>query len=91
LWLQKDQLKRRGPIRTSASGLRDYYDPLLRADARDGAKRGNETALDQLKVAHLSQITQARVRHETDSELRRQVRREKEKGQTGEKYKINQS
>jgi hypothetical protein len=28
-----------------------------------------KTALDQLKVAHLSQLTQARVRHETDSSL----------------------
>jgi hypothetical protein len=28
-----------------------------------------KSALDQLKLAHLSQLTQARVRHETDSEL----------------------
>jgi hypothetical protein len=49
--------------------LRDYYDLYygrMRVLARTGEMK---TALDQLKIAHLSQITQARVRHETDSGL----------------------
>jgi hypothetical protein len=49
--------------------LRDYYDLYygrMRVLARSGEMK---TALDQLKIAHLSQITQARVRHETDSGL----------------------
>ncbi len=49
--------------------LRDYYDlyyARLRVLARSAEMK---TALDQLKIAHVSQITQARVRHETDSDL----------------------
>src|SRR5437773_7034106 len=49
--------------------LRDYYDLYygrMRVLARSAEM---ETALDELKMEHLSQITQARVRHETDSEL----------------------
>jgi hypothetical protein len=49
--------------------LRDYYDLYygrLRALARSAEMK---TALDQLKIAHVGQITQARVRHETDSGL----------------------
>src|SRR5256885_4208258 len=49
--------------------LRDYYDLYygrLRVLARSAEMK---TALDQLKIAHVSQITQARVRHETDSAL----------------------
>jgi hypothetical protein len=49
--------------------LRDYYDLYygrLRVVARSAEMK---TALDQLRIAHLSQITQARVRHETDSGL----------------------
>ena len=49
--------------------LRDYYDLYygrMRVQARSGEMK---TALDQLRIAHLSQITQARVRHETDSDL----------------------
>ena len=49
--------------------LRDYYELYygrMRVMARSGEMR---SALDQLKLAHLSQLTQARVRHETDSEL----------------------
>jgi hypothetical protein len=49
--------------------LRDYYDLYygrMRVLARSAEMK---TALDQLKVAHLSQLTQARVRHETDSGL----------------------
>jgi len=49
--------------------LRDYYDIYygrMRVLARSAEMK---TALDELKIAHLSQITQARVRHETDSGL----------------------
>ena len=49
--------------------LRDYYDLYygrMRVLARSAEMK---TALDQLRIAHLSQITQARVRHETDSAL----------------------
>jgi hypothetical protein len=49
--------------------LRDYYNLYygrMRVMARSGEMK---TALDQLKTSHLSQLTQARVRHETDSEL----------------------
>jgi hypothetical protein len=49
--------------------LRDYYNLYygrLRIRARSTEMR---SALDQLKTQHLGQLTQARVRHETDSEL----------------------
>jgi len=49
--------------------LRDYYDLYygrMRIQARSAEMK---TALDQLKIAHLSQITQPRVRHDTDSGL----------------------
>lgn len=49
--------------------LRDYYDLYygrMRTQARSGEMK---TALDQLRIAHLSQVTQPRVRHETDSGL----------------------
>jgi hypothetical protein len=49
--------------------LRDYYDLYygrMRTQARSGEMK---TALDQLRIAHLSQITQPRVRHETDRGL----------------------
>jgi hypothetical protein len=51
--------------------LRDYYDLYygrMRVQARSAEMK---TALDQLKIAHLSQMTQARVRHESDSDLPR--------------------
>ena len=49
--------------------LRDYYDLYygrMRVQARSAEMK---TALDQLKIAHVSQTTQARVRHESDSDL----------------------
>ena len=49
--------------------LRDYYDLYygrLRVVARSAEMK---TALDQLRIAHLSQSSQPRVRHETDSDL----------------------
>jgi hypothetical protein len=49
--------------------LRDYYDLYygrMRVKARSTEMKN---ALDQLKIAHLSQLTQARVRHETDQGL----------------------
>ena len=49
--------------------LRDYYDLYygrMRVLARSAEMK---SALDQLKIAHVSQLTQARVRHETDSDL----------------------
>ena len=49
--------------------LRDYYDLYygrMRLMARSAEMKN---ALDEIKMAHLSQITQARVRHETDSGL----------------------
>ena len=51
--------------------LRDYYDLYygrMRVQARSAEMK---TALDQLKIAHLSQTSQARVRHESDSDLPR--------------------
>jgi hypothetical protein len=54
---------------TKRQRLRDYYDLYygrMRVLARSAEMK---SALDQLKIAHLSQITQARVRHESDSEL----------------------
>ena len=49
--------------------LRDYYQLYygrMRVRARSAEMKN---ALDQMKLAHLGQITQARVRHETDSGL----------------------
>jgi hypothetical protein len=49
--------------------LRDYYELYygrMRVMARSVEMKN---ALDQLKIAHVSQLTQARVRHETDSDL----------------------
>ena len=49
--------------------LRDYYNLYygrMRVRARGAEMR---SALDQLKNAHLSQLTQARVRHDTNSEF----------------------
>ena len=49
--------------------LRAYYDLYygrLRVVARSAEMK---TALDQLRIAHLSRTTQARVRHETDGDL----------------------
>jgi hypothetical protein len=49
--------------------LRDYYDLYYGRMHVLARSTEMKTALDQLKIAHLSQITQARVRHETDSAL----------------------
>ena len=49
--------------------LRDYYEIYygrMRVMARSSEMR---TAIDQLKMQHIGQLTQAKVRHETDSEL----------------------
>ena len=49
--------------------LRDYYELYygrMRVLAHSTEMRN---ALDQLKIAHVSQLTQARVRHESDSDL----------------------
>jgi hypothetical protein len=49
--------------------LRDYYDLYygrMRVLARSAEMK---TALDQVKIAHLTQTTQPRVRHETDAGL----------------------
>ena len=49
--------------------LRDYYELYygrMRVMARSAEMKN---ALEQLKIAHVSQLTQARVRHETDSDL----------------------
>ncbi len=49
--------------------LRDYYDLYygrMRVQARSAEMK---TALDELRIAHLSQITQPRVRHESDAGL----------------------
>ena len=49
--------------------LRDYYN-LYYGRMRDHAQSSEmRAALDQLKNAHLSQLSQARVRHDTDLEL----------------------
>jgi hypothetical protein len=49
--------------------LRDYYDLYygrMRVQARSAEMKA---ALDELRIAHVSQITQPRVRHETDAGL----------------------
>ena len=49
--------------------LRDYYElyySRMRVLAHSAEMR---KALDQFKIAHVSQLTQARVRHESDSDL----------------------
>ena len=49
--------------------LRNYYEIYygrMRVMARSSEMR---TAIDQLKMQHIGQLTQAKVRHETDSEL----------------------
>ncbi|HEY6071737.1 MAG TPA: hypothetical protein VIU85_10215, partial [Chthoniobacterales bacterium] len=49
--------------------LRDYYNiyyDRMRVMTRSSEMR---TAIDRLKMQHVGQLTQARVRHETDSEL----------------------
>ncbi|MEY2543707.1 MAG: hypothetical protein QOE81_1168, partial [Verrucomicrobiota bacterium] len=49
--------------------LRDYYDLYygrMRVQARSAEMK---TALDELRIAHLSQITQPRVRHVSDAGL----------------------
>jgi hypothetical protein len=73
--------------------LRDYYELYygrMRVLARSGEMR---SALDQLKVAHLSQTTQARVRHETDSELPTPspTPKKKEKNKRASKFGAGQS
>ena len=49
--------------------LRDYYDLYYGRMHIQARSAEMKTALDQLRIAHLSQITQPRVRHETDSGL----------------------
>ncbi|HME88234.1 MAG TPA: hypothetical protein VKE30_03385 [Chthoniobacterales bacterium] len=49
--------------------LRDYYDLYYGRMRALAGTAEMKSALDQLKLAHLSQLTQARVRHETDGEL----------------------
>ena len=54
---------------TKRQRLRDYYELYygrMRMLARSAEMK---TALDQLKTAHLSQLTQAKVRHESDAGL----------------------
>ena len=66
--------------------LRDYYDLYygrLRVLARSAEMK---TALDQLKIAHVSQITQARVRHETDSALPTPSPTQKKKASRAKKF-----
>jgi hypothetical protein len=54
---------------TKRQRLRDYYDLYYGRMLVLARSAEMKSALDQLKIAHLSQITQARVRHETDSEF----------------------
>jgi len=72
--------------------LRDYYDLYygrMRVMARSPEMK---TALDQLKMTHVSQITQARVRPETDSELPTpSPTPKKKKDKRARKYELNQS
>jgi hypothetical protein len=68
--------------------LRDYYDLYygrLRVVARSAEMK---TALDQLRIAHLSRTTQARVRHETDSDLPTPSPTPKKKQKTGRANKF---
>ena len=67
--------------------LRDYYDLYygrMRVLARSSEMK---TALDQLKIAHLSQVTQARVRHETDSGLPTPSPTPKKKSHKGQRFR----
>ncbi len=72
--------------------LRDYYNLYygrMRVLARSAEMK---TALDELKMEHLSQITQARVRHETDSEWPTpSPTPKKKKDKRARKYEANQS
>jgi hypothetical protein len=68
--------------------LRDYYE-LYYGRMRDHARSTEmRNALDRLKLAHVSQLTQAHVRHETDSELPTPsaTPKKKQKGGRSSKY-----
>src|SRR5437763_9828607 len=71
--------------------LRDYYDLYYGRMAVMARSTEMRSALDRLKSAHLSQITQARVRHETDSELPTpSPTPKKKKDKRARKYEANQ-
>src|SRR5438105_15851851 len=71
--------------------LRDYYDLYYGRMAVMARSTEMRSALDRLKIAHLSQITQARVRHETDSELPTpSPMPKKKKDKRARKYEANQ-
>src|SRR5438132_13963643 len=71
--------------------LRDYYDLYYGRMAVMARSTEMRSALDRLKIAHLSQITQARVRHETDSELPTpSPTPKKKKDKRARKYEANQ-
>src|SRR5437660_935604 len=71
--------------------LRDYYELYYGRMAVMARSTEMRSALDRLKIAHLSQITQARVRHETDSELPTpSPTPKKKKDKRARKYEANQ-
>src|SRR5438132_13204980 len=71
--------------------LREYYDLYYGQMAVMARRTEMISALDRLKIAHLSQITQARVRHETDSELPTpSPMPKKKKDKRARKYEANQ-
>jgi hypothetical protein len=70
--------------------LRDYYDLYygrMRVQARSTEMK---TALDELKLAHLSQITQPRVRHVSDAGLPTPspTPKKKQKGGHAKKFRV---
>src|SRR5437879_953592 len=76
---------------TKRQRLRDYYDLYYGRMAVMARSAEMRSALDRLKIAHLSQITQARVRHETDSELPTpSPTPKKKKDKRARKYEANQ-
>jgi hypothetical protein len=83
----KQSADRAGTDLEKRQRLRNYYELYygrMRVLARSAEMR---SALDKLKLAHLSQLTQARVRHETDSALPTPTATPKKKGKGGRSAK----
>ena len=68
--------------------LRDYYELYYDRMRERAQSQDMRNALDKLKLAHLSQTTQAHVRHETDNELPTPspTPKKKQKGGRSSKY-----
>jgi hypothetical protein len=67
--------------------LRDYYDLYYGRMRRLASSAEMRTALDQLRLAHISQTTQPRVRANEDSDLPTPTPTPKKKSQKGQKFR----